>query len=99
MPPLGRFVFAETTPGAAIAELASFVTEHEAMEAETSRVVAEVVQRKAEEQSAQQARQATARQAADAALAPVLAAGVYEPAEVVHERLLASPPWTACRTP
>lgn len=38
---------------------------------------------------------AVLEEARDHRVAPVLAAGVYEPAEVVHERLLASPPWTA----
>ena len=57
--------------GTAIAELAAFVTEREAMEAETSRVVAEVVQVKEEEQRARLERQAAASQAADAVLAPL----------------------------
>ena len=59
--------------GTAITELAAFVTEHEAMEVETSRVVAEIVQRKNDELTLQRERQATARQAANSALAPLLA--------------------------
>ena len=62
--------------GTAITELAAFVTEHEAMEVETSRVVAEIVQRKNDELTLQRERQATARQVANSALAPLLATGL-----------------------
>lgn len=57
---------------AAITELAAFVTEREAMENETSQVVAEAVQRKEDEKLAQRERHAAARQAADNALTPLL---------------------------
>ena len=60
--------------GTAITELADFVTEHEAMEAETSRAVAEIVQRKNDELISQREREATARQVANSTLAPLLAA-------------------------
>ncbi len=59
--------------GTAITELAAFVTDNETREAETSRVVAEIVQRKDDELRLQRERQATARQAANTALAPLLA--------------------------
>jgi hypothetical protein len=59
--------------GTAITELAAFVTESETREAETSRVVAAIVQRKDDELRFQRERQATARQAANTALAPLLA--------------------------
>jgi hypothetical protein len=58
--------------GSAITELAAFVTENETREAENSRVVAEIVQRKDDELRLQRERQATARQAANTALAPLL---------------------------
>ena len=59
--------------GTAITELAAFVTEHEAMEVETSRVVVEIVQRKNEELKSQRERQAAAREIANSALTPLLA--------------------------
>jgi hypothetical protein len=62
--------------GSAITELAAFVTEHEALEVETSRVVAEIVQRKNDELRSQREHQATARQAANSSLAPLLAKGL-----------------------
>lgn len=62
--------------GTAITELAAFVTEHEALELETSRAVAVIVQRKEDELRIERERQATTRQAANAAIAPLLAAGM-----------------------
>jgi hypothetical protein len=59
--------------GTAITELTAFVTEHEAKEAEASRVVAEIVQRKNDELLSQRERQAAACAAADSALSPLLA--------------------------
>ena len=59
--------------GTAITELTAFVTEHEAIEAEASRVVAEIVQRKNDELLSQRERQAAACAAADLALLPLLA--------------------------
>jgi hypothetical protein len=67
--------------GTAISELAGFVTKHEALEAETSRVVAEAVERKEIEQKAQGERQAAARQSAEASLAALLAAAMPRPIE------------------
>lgn len=62
--------------GSAITELAAFVTEHEAMEVETSRVVAEIVQRKNDGLRSQHEQQATARQAANSALARLIVTGL-----------------------
>lgn len=59
--------------GIAITELAAFVSAHEAMEAEASRVVAAIVQRKEEELLLQRERQALARQTVNLSLAPLLA--------------------------
>ena len=59
--------------GKAITELADFVSSSEAIEAETSRALAEILQRKEEELRAQREIDATARQAANYALAPLLA--------------------------
>jgi hypothetical protein len=67
--------------GTAIAELASFVTEREAMETTTSEIVAEAAQRREEELTAQAERQAVARQAATDALAPLLAKALPRPIE------------------
>lgn len=67
--------------GTAVAELASFVTEHEAKEAETSRVVVEAMQRKEDEQKSLAERQGAASQAADAVLAPLLAEKMPRPIE------------------
>lgn len=67
--------------GAAITELAAFVTEHEAMEVETSRVLAEIVQRKEDELRLQRERQAVARLAANSALASLLSAGLPKAVE------------------
>ncbi len=62
--------------GTAITELAAFVTENEALELETSRVVAAIVQRKEDELRIERERQATTRQAANSAIAPLLGAGL-----------------------
>lgn len=59
--------------GTAITELAAFVTEHEAMEVEASRAIADIVQRKNDELISQRERQADARAAANSALSPLLA--------------------------
>ena len=67
--------------GTAITEMSAFVTEHEALEAETSRALAEIVQRKDEELRSQREQQATARQAANSALAPLLATEMPKPIE------------------
>ncbi len=67
--------------GTAITELTAFVTEHEAMEAESSRVVAEIVQRKNDELLSQRERQAAARATADSALSPLLAGELPMPVE------------------
>ncbi|HTY98284.1 MAG TPA: DUF1631 family protein, partial [Rhodocyclaceae bacterium] len=67
--------------GSAIAELSAFVNEREAMEADTTSVVAEIAQRQEEDLKAQHERQAAARQAADDALAPLFAMAVPRPIE------------------
>jgi hypothetical protein len=62
--------------GTAITELAAFVAEHEAMEVETSRVVAEIVQRKEDELGLQRERQAAASLAANSVVSPLVAMGL-----------------------
>jgi hypothetical protein len=61
---------------AAITELAAFVTEHEAMEVETSRVVAEIVQRKEDDLRLQRERQDAAKLAANSVVSPLVATGL-----------------------
>lgn len=58
--------------GTALTELATFVTEHEVKEAETSRVVVEAMQRKESEAQLLVERQQAAGLATDAALTPLL---------------------------
>jgi hypothetical protein len=67
--------------GNAIGELAEFVARREEMEAETSSVAVSVVEAHAGERQAQSERQKAARQAAEAALAPLLGAALPKPVE------------------
>ncbi len=62
--------------GTSITELAAFVNENEAMEVETSRVVAEIVERNESELNSQHEQLANARQVANQALLPLIEPGL-----------------------
>jgi hypothetical protein len=65
--------------GTAVAELSTFVTEHEEKEAETSRLVAEALQRKQDEAATLAERHGAALAAAEAFLAPLLEKKIPRP--------------------